>query len=304
VTKGTAPLAHFAALQRLAVADAAAAGQDAVLLVVDQVSHCFDGRLPLAFAQWLLAEWEGSWWTTGNLGRLRVLLCDRAFEAGWEVADLVEAGLIASALADVLQTGDTDGLARLRLLWSLRPRRPWPTGDEVITVFEVAEDPERGPAWLRKYPDLLLLDEDSPAIMVCGQGIVFQGTVFTEAPRSIDVKARRDFDGVEYELQIGSHRFRLVNDPAPLVNRLERWCRFYFGQFLPQVAGVHAWQAPEGSKAVQFHETIACPECRQLLLPRAGDVGRPINRGRRTASLPTLRPGPPDSAHRESEAAP
>jgi uncharacterized C2H2 Zn-finger protein len=295
VAAGTAPLAHYAALQRLAVADAAAAGQDAVLLVVDQVSRCFDGRLPLAFAQWLLAEWEGSWWTTGNLGRLRVLLCDAAFEAGWEVADLMEAGLISPALADVLQTDDTAGLARLRLLWSLRPSRPWPAGDEIITVFEVAEDLERGSAWLHKYPDLLLLDEDSPAIMVCGQGIVFQGTVFTQVPRSIEVKTRRDFDGVEYELRIDTHQFRLLSNPTPLASRLERWFRFYFGPFLPRVAEVHTWQAPEGSKAAQFHETIACPECRQLLLPRAGDVGRLIERDRRTAPLSTLRPASPGS---------
>jgi hypothetical protein len=278
VAGGTAPLAHFAALERLAVADEVATGEDPVDLVVDQVGRCFDGRLPLAFAQWLLAEWEGSWWTAGNLARLRVLLCDRAFEAGWEVADLVEAGLVASALADVLQTTDMDGLARLRLLWSLRPRRPWPPGEEVITVFEVAADPERGQAWLRKYPDLLLLDEASPAITVCGQGIVFQETVFTEAPRTIDVKARRDFDGVEYELQIGTHRFRLVSDPAPLVGRLERWFGYHFGEFLPQVAEVHTWQAPEGSKAAQLQEAVACPECRRLLLPRAGEVGREMMR--------------------------
>ena len=91
VAAGTAPLAHFAALQRLAVADAVATGNDPVLMVVDQVGPCFEGRLPLAFAQWLLAEWEGSWWTSGNLARLRVLLCDRAFEAGWELVDLLEA---------------------------------------------------------------------------------------------------------------------------------------------------------------------------------------------------------------------
>src|SRR5207249_1524063 len=89
VAAGRIPLAHFAALERLTVADAVAAGRDPVPLVVEQISPCFEGRLPLAFAQWLLAEWEGSWWTAGNLTRLRVLLCDRAFAAGWEVADLV-----------------------------------------------------------------------------------------------------------------------------------------------------------------------------------------------------------------------
>jgi hypothetical protein len=251
--------------------------------------------LPLVFAQWLLAEWVGPWWTAGNLARLRILLCGRAFEAGWEVADLVEAGLIARALADVLQTAEPDGLARLRLLWSLRPSRPWARWGDALTVFELAEDSEAGRAWLRKYPDLLLLDEGSPAVIVSGQGVVFQETLFTEAPRTIELKSRRDFDGIEYELLIGAYRFRLVNDPAALVGRLDRWFRFLFGEFFPQVAAVHAWQAPQGSKSSQFHEVVACPECRRSLLPRAGDVGKLLDRNETTASLPTLRPAPPGS---------
>jgi hypothetical protein len=279
VTAGTVPLAHFAALQRLAVADAVATGQDPVPLVVDQVSRCFDGRLPLAFAQWLLAEWEGPWWTTGNLARLRVLLCDRAFEAGWEVADLQEAGFAAPALGDVVQTADSNGLARLRLLWSLRPGRPWLPWSEAVTVFELAEDPEEGRAWLHQYPDLLLLDEGSPTLIICGRGIVFHETLFTERPGTIDIKARRDFDGVEYELTLGDHCFHLVSDPAPVVARLEHWFRYYFGEFIPRLADVRTWKAPEGSKAAVSQEVVACPECRRLLLPYAGQVGRPMPNG-------------------------
>jgi hypothetical protein len=276
VAAGISPLAHLAALQRLAVADAAAAGHDPVPLVVEQVSRCFDGRLPLAFVQWLLAEWEGSWWTAGNLARLRVLLCDRAFEAGWEVADLMEAGLMAPALEEVLRTADPNGLTQLRLLWSLRPSRPWAAWSEALTAFELAEDPEDGRAWLRKYPDLLFLDEALPAVVICGRGLVFQETVFTEWVRNIEIRARRDFDGVEYELTIGEHEFRFLSEPAGLVVRLAHWFRYHFGEFLPQVEGVRAWQAPEGSKSTQFQEAVACPECRRLLVPRAGQVGTPI----------------------------
>jgi hypothetical protein len=261
----------------LAVADAAAAGHDPVPLAVDQVSQCFDGRLPLAFAQWLLAEWEGSWWTAGNLARLRVLLCDRAFGAGWEVDDLLEAGLMAPALEEVLQTADANGLAQLRLLWSLRPSRPWAVWSEALTVFELAEDPDAGRGWLRKYPDLLLLDEGRPAVIVCGRGLVFQETLFTEWHRNIQMRARHDFDGLEYELTVGEHHFHLISDPAGLVGRLEHWFHYYFGEFLPQVNGVRAWQAPEGSKSTQFQEITACPECRQLLVPRAGQVGKLID---------------------------
>lgn len=276
VAAGASPLAHLAALQRLAVADAFAAGHDPVSLVVEQISPCFDGRLPLAFAQWLLAEWEGSWWTAGNLARLRILLCDRAFEAGWEVDDLVEAGLTAPALDDVLQTADTCGLALLRLLWSLRPSRPWAAWSEAATVFELAENLEDGQAWLHKYPDLLLVDTGRPAVIICGRGIMFQETLFTKTPRPIDMRSRRDFDGIEYELILGEHSFRLLSHPAALIARLQQWCRYFFDEFLPQADRVRAWQAPQGSKSAQFHEAVACPECRRLLLPRAGQVGKVV----------------------------
>jgi hypothetical protein len=274
VAAGTAPLAHFAALERLAVSDTVTIGDDPVLLVVNQLGPCFDGRLPLAFAQWLLAEWEGSWWTSGNLGRLRVLLGDRAFEAGWEVSDLLEAGFSAPALGDVLQIADANGLAQLRLLWSLRPSRPWAPWSEALTVFELAEDPDDGRAWLRKYPDLLLLDEDSPAVILCGRGILFHETLFTERPGKVEINVRRDFDGVEYLLTLGEHSFRLVNDPAPVVVRLEHWFSFYFGEFIPRLPEVHTWKAPAGSKAAALQEVVACPECRRMLLPIAGQVGR------------------------------
>jgi hypothetical protein len=270
---GIAPLAHFAALERLAVADAFTGGDDPVALVVDQVAPCFNGRLPLAFAQWLLAEWDGSWWTSGNLARLRVLLCDRAFEAGWEVADLLDAGFTTPALGEVLHTADANSLAQLRLLWSLRPSRPWLPWSEAVTAFELAEDPDDGRDWLHKYPDLLLLDEETPALIVCSRGIVFHETLLIKPPAKIDIKAKRDFDGHEYQLTLGEHRFHLVSDPAPVVARLEQWLRFYFGAFVPRLAEVHTWKAPEGSKAAASQEVVACPECRRLLLPSAGQVG-------------------------------
>ncbi|HLJ98157.1 MAG TPA: hypothetical protein VKU02_33665 [Gemmataceae bacterium] len=301
VAAGTIPLAHLAALERLDVADAAVLGHDPVPLVVEQVGACFDGRMPLAYAQWLLAEWEGPWWTAGNLARLRLLLCDLAFAAGWEVADLVEAGAMAPALGDVLQTAEPDGLARLRLLWSLRPRRPWPGGEDVLTAFEVALDPDRGRAWLRKHPDLLLLDEGGPTIIVGGGGIVFHETLFTDPPRSIDVKRRRDFEGIEYDVVVDEHRFRLVSDAEVLVGRLVRWFRYHFAEFLPQVPAVYAWKAPEGSKSAQLLEAIACPECRQLLLPRAGQLGTPVTASEPGPSIRTAPAGLLSSQVRVSE---
>jgi hypothetical protein len=116
VARGEAPPAHLAALRRLQAEDVAAAGGDPVPLVANQVGHCFAGRLPLAFAEHLLAAWDSDWWTRGNLARLRILVCDHAFEAGFEVQNLLDAGQTAPALGAVLDTAHLENLAALRLL--------------------------------------------------------------------------------------------------------------------------------------------------------------------------------------------
>jgi hypothetical protein len=74
-----------------------------------------------------------------------------------------------------------------------------------------------------------------------------------------------------------------VSDPAAWIGRLKRWFGYLFSEFLPQVADVHTWQAPEGSKFAQFQEAVACPKCRRPLLPRAGEVGRVVDRTDRAA---------------------
>src|SRR5207302_215906 len=74
VVEGAVPAAHLAAVRRLLVADAVAAGTDPIPLVVEQIVLCFEGKLPLLYAEHLLDGWESSWWTRGNLNRLRVLL--------------------------------------------------------------------------------------------------------------------------------------------------------------------------------------------------------------------------------------
>ncbi len=94
--------------------------------------------------------------------RLRILVADQAFEAGFEVADLLGAGQMAPALAALLRISDPDGLAALRLLWSLRPTRPWFRCGLSRTVFELATEPQSAEL-LASYPDLLLV-QDSPEL--------------------------------------------------------------------------------------------------------------------------------------------
>ncbi|HZT80239.1 MAG TPA: hypothetical protein VFA26_08455 [Gemmataceae bacterium] len=274
---------NLAALHRLALADAVAAGKDPVPLLAGQVGRCFEGRLPLAFADGLLAGWEEAGWPPRKRALLRVLLLDRAFEAGFEVRNLLDAGQTAPALGAVLGTDDPGGLARTRLLWSLRPRRPWDRCGEAVTVFNLAADPE-GADLLAKHPDLLLYQPagwqgsggDARArgaeVIVCCRGIVFEGTLFDEPVRTVEVIARRGESGESYVLVLGEHRFVFHADPGAIASQLERWFRWYFGDFVPQVKEVYRWHSPHVAAVLRAWGTVPCPGCKRPLLPRAGDV--------------------------------
>ena len=94
---GVVPPGHFAALCRLWIETETQRGRDPVPLVAELMAKAFEGRLPFVFAQQLLEDWAAKWWTRTNLARLRVMLCDRAFEAGFEVQSLLDAGQNAPA---------------------------------------------------------------------------------------------------------------------------------------------------------------------------------------------------------------
>jgi hypothetical protein len=275
VSAGKGPVEHLAALRRLAVNDTA--GQrDPVLLVAEQIGRCFEGKLPLAFAEQLLDEWQSEWWSRGNLIRLHVLLCDRAFEAGFEVNNLVEAGQVAPTLGAVLETEDADWLARLRLLWSLRARRPWDRCGEARLAFEFAEEADSAGVFQR-WPDLLLYQPTTnprAEFVVCGRGVVFEGKLFRQKPESIQAIARRLQGGTGHELVIDGEVFKFRIDAEWLGWRLEEWFAVWQKQFAREkVAEVHDWQSPAVTANLLARETVPCPECRRPVLTRAGQVG-------------------------------
>lgn len=284
-----APVEHLAQLWRLAVADAARAGRDPVMQVVHLVERSLKQSLPLAFAEHLLAEWESEMWTDGNLTRLRLLVCDRAFEAGLEVADLIEVGEQASALGDVLGTDDPEQLARLRLLWTLRLGRPWNACGEAATAFELAGYADLGSRILEQHPDLLLYEvrvesRANPSqgqVMVCGRGILFQNELFPEAPQVVDVRSRRGEPELGYELRVDGQSFPFPFHPGALAQRLERWCHYYFADFVPQVAAVHQWRSFGTAGQLRLDEQVTCPECRKPFWMKAGSVGVPAKRDAR-----------------------
>src|SRR5205085_5162255 len=156
------------------VEDRSHTGDDPVLLVTAQVGVCFEGHLPLSFAENLLAGWQSAIWTPRQQARLRVLLGERAFEEGFEVRDLLAVGVAAPALGEALQTRDAEGLCRLRLLWSLRPSRPWDQLGFAVTAFDIARRPEAEPELLTQHPDLLLKVSGNIDLILSGRGVIFR----------------------------------------------------------------------------------------------------------------------------------
>jgi hypothetical protein len=278
---GLAPPGHLAALRRLLVEDAVARGAEPVPLVVDLLARCFEGRLSLRFAEDLLAGWQSPWWTPGNRIRVRVLLCDRAFEAGFEVRNLLDAGQSAPVLGRLLGTDDVANLAALRLLWSLRPTRPWDRCGDPLTVFDLAADPQQAEL-LGRIPDLLLwqiepewrvaapgVTEPKPALIsFCVRGVLLQEVLFRETPRVVEVNARWRYN----DLVLGEHRFRSTGALDMLALRMERWFRYAFSDFLPMLPNVEKWQAPDRLAILRAWGAVACPSCQRQLLPHVGQI--------------------------------
>jgi hypothetical protein len=290
VTRGA--VHHLAVLRRLQIEDEMRTGADGVTALVAQVGRCFDGKLPLAYADALLADLDRKRWSAATRARLRVLLCDRAFEAGFELRNLLEAGRTAPALGDILNIDERDSLAWLRLIWSLRPRKPWDNCGPATNVFDLAAIPEQDER-LAKYPDLLLVPSVrlmgrgrraghtlNAEFLVCSRGIVFRDRLFTRLPASIEIVSLNTLTSDGYRLVLDGHSYEFAIDPEPIAGKLERWSRFLWAELTPQLADVHQWQSPSVTANLRAHDMVRCPECRQTLMARAGEVGMPMEKSK------------------------
>lgn len=270
---GSCPVSHLAALRRLAIEAEAATGIDALLLVAGQLGRCLHGQLPFAYGEHLLNEWNQNAWTPFQRARLRALLCDRAFEAGYEVRDLLALQQVAPRLADLVQVDEPDSLARLRLLWALRAAQPWAEAGEATTVFELAQDANASFPWLRNTPDLLLLGSEPAPVSVDGQGIIFRGVQCHGTEQRIDVEPFLSWFGVRYRLSVREADFEFSDDPTEVAVSLRAWMHFFEHEFLPRIAEVHTWETPIPIAALRTGEAVECPDCGRAFLTRVGDVG-------------------------------
>jgi hypothetical protein len=281
--RGEVPASHLAPLLRLQVERAVSEdGADPVSLVVRHLTRCFGGKRSMLLAQHLLDDWKSPWWSKGNLARLRILLCDQAFEAGFEVATLLDAGRLAPALGVVLGTDSPRSLAALRLLWSQRPTRPWDRLGEVKTAFELAGSAHHSEV-LSQHPDVLLWQilpdtligsrDETPVaatILFTLRGVWLQEELFMIPPRVVEVRRR---SGGDTEMLLGRATFHSPGDLDPLSRQLERWFRWVFHDFVPQIDRVLTWPAPDRAALLRAWSAVPCPGCGKPMLPVVGEVG-------------------------------
>jgi hypothetical protein len=125
---------------------------------------------------------------------------------------------------------------------------------------------------LGERPDMLLLVRSAP-IEVGTRGVWLKDACITEMPKQVDVRAARHAGGEGFEVVAGPQRIWFTANPNEIADEFEDWLRFYFRDFLPTVAAEHA--RPSGAAGVRLRRgnAIACPECRQPVVPISGEVG-------------------------------
>jgi hypothetical protein len=110
-------------------------------------------------------------------------------------------------------------------------------------------------------------------IQVGTRGVWLKDACITAMPSQVDVVARRHADGEGFEIVAGPQRVWFTANPNEIADDLETWLRYYFRDLLPQVAAEHARASSAAGLKLRRANAVACPECRQLMLPIAGEVG-------------------------------
>jgi hypothetical protein len=278
VVKGSVPSGDLAALRCLEIDDAIRLGRDAVPILSNELALALSTELPFAYGEQLLEAWPSEARDRGERARLRVLLCERAFDLGFEARDLHELGRVSTILGQAYASEDLNGLLRLRWLWNNRPARIWQRNGAASTVFDLARYPTIASQYLEARPDLLLFQpmsvggndrEASAPILVCEEGVVYRDIVIKDPDISISVKERTD----RFELSVGKQKLVFEQEPALLARRLQGWAQFLFHELLPAAASLADRRTPGKLRPLTKQKTLLCPECGNSFLALRGEVG-------------------------------
>ncbi len=278
VINGNVPSGNLAALRCLEIDDLIRLGRDAVPILANELALSLSTELPLAYGEQLLEAWPSEARDRGQRARLRVLLCERAFDSGFEARDLHELGRVTTILGQAYASEDLNGLLRLRWLWNNRPARVWQRNGAASTVFDLARFPTIASQYLTDRPDLLLFQpmsvggndrEASAPILICEEGVVYRDIVINDPDISIVIKERSD----SYELSVGKQKLVFQQEPELLARRLRGWTQFVFRELLPASALLADRRTPGKLRPLMRQKTLLCPECGNSFLALRGEVG-------------------------------
>ncbi len=256
-------------LWRLQELDAERRREDPVPLVVERLGQALAGEFPLRLITPLIGDLRDRW-PKGRLIRLQALVIERAAAIGVDAADLAEVGRLQPALGQLLGSGDHDHLSQWQCLCYLRSR-PTAWLAQADHIFDLARDPT-AEKLLADRPDLLLLPRSAP-MYVGTRGVWLKDVCITQMPERVDVVTTRSQEGEGFEVVVGVQRVWFTANPNKIADELERWLRFYFGEFLPQVPQQALRRNAEASRRLWRANALPCPECRRPAVPIVGEVG-------------------------------
>lgn len=231
-----------AAARFLQLDDAGRLGVDRVAGVSELVTAGLRGDEPLAFAEYVAEFFLVLDPRSEDIGRLRMLVLDSAFEAGYTPRGLADLWAACPRLRELTAGEPLSRLGLQHVVWSLREERPWETLAPAGTVFELARvAPTLSGRLLDEHPDLLLFHRPPPAVdeafgwvLVTARGVVVGGNVVADPDAEIRIDGGRLIGSAA--LVFGPHRLALPRrPPAEFVTTLRRLLRVRTELLLPRL---------------------------------------------------------------------
>jgi hypothetical protein len=269
----------LAAVRVLQIEDMSRFGRDVTAGIAALASDGFTGALPAEYAEFVVGSYLARPREAGQLGRLRILLLEAAFEAGLAPSDLVHLWSGAPNLRRAMMVEPTHRLGLLFGLWRTQDSKTWESIAPALTVFALARtSPPTAARVLAHCPDVLLYHRPAPdveemagPILVCARGVSICGAFVAdpEADLRLANEGRRLIFG----------RFRIDvprRVPTDLPALLASWLRYRADVLVPFIEESLAAGSEEVVRRVLGPFCRKCLACGTVSAVSAGAVGQPI----------------------------
>jgi predicted RNA-binding Zn-ribbon protein involved in translation (DUF1610 family) len=258
----------LAAASILQASDRARMGHDHASAVAAPIAEAIRGERSTAFAElaaecYLASEPPPP---APERARIRVLLLEAAFEAGFSPRDLNELWIAAPRLRALMGVEPLHRLALLHGVAKMQPDRGWERIARAESVFELCRSaPNIGGRLLAEFPDLLLChrpDPDTEAqlgpVLICTRGIAVGGRMLADPQTEVSLEKA----GGRIELVFGPHRFPLERQPiGDLPGVIREWLRFRAWALLPLLDNYLLAGSPAITARVLKPFRTRCPQC-------------------------------------------